>query len=164
MVLEKLEKAGLTLNPEKCEFSKPKLTFLGNVVDKAGIQADPGKVEAIDKMQAPTDRTELRRFLGMTNQMSKFTPNVAEITQPMRELLSTKNQWVWGQVQQRAFIAIKKELTSMPTLALYNPSLETNIAADASSYGLGAVLTQCQPDGCLCIKSYEHYRTTVCPS
>ena len=74
--MEKLESAGLTLNPDKCEFSKPKMTYLGNLVEGNGIKPDPEKIEAIIKIQPPKDRTELRRFLGMTNQMGKFTPNL----------------------------------------------------------------------------------------
>ena len=65
----KLESTGLTLNPEKCEFSTSKITYLGSLVDGNGIQTDPDKVEAIDKMEPLKDRTELRRLLGMTNQM-----------------------------------------------------------------------------------------------
>ena len=79
-VLEKLEKEGITLNPEKCVFSKTRVTFLGNVIDQDGIQADPEKLEAIESMKAPTDRTELRRFLGMVNQMGKFSSSLAEIS------------------------------------------------------------------------------------
>ena len=146
--MEKLESAGLTLNPDKYEFSKPKMTYLGNLVEGNGIKPDLEKIEAIIKMQPPNDRTELRRFLGMTNQMGKFTPNLAEKTKPMRELLSTKNQWIWEAEQERSFLEVKKELSSTPTLALYSTDHETTISADASSYGLGAVLTQRQADSC----------------
>ena len=83
----------------------------------------------------------------MINQLGKFTPHLAEITKPMRDLLSKKNDWTWGHTQQRCFAQLKESLTSTPVLALYNANRETTLSADASSYGLGAVLLQKQPDG-----------------
>jgi len=44
-------------------------------------------------MKAPSSVTELRRFMGMVNQMSKFSPNIAKISKPLCDLISTKNSW-----------------------------------------------------------------------
>ena len=85
-----------------------------------GIRPDPDKVNSIQRMQQPSNITELRRFLGMVNQLSKFSPQLAEKTKPLRDLLSAKNQWVWGGSQQQAFDNVKADLSSSPTLALYD--------------------------------------------
>ena len=90
-VLKRLEAAGVTLNSEKCEFRREKVKFLGHIIDSQGIRADPEKISAITKMKAPTNVTELRRFLGTANQLGKFTPSLSQLSQPLRELLSTKN-------------------------------------------------------------------------
>ncbi len=140
--LQHIEKAGATLNAEKCEFGKQRLRFLGHIVDGNGITADPDKTSAIREMQTPTSVPELRRFLGMVNQMSKFSGNLADLTQPLRELLSKRNMWIWGEGQDRAIQQIKDELSKVTTLALYDPVGESKISADASSYGLEAVLLQ----------------------
>ena len=145
--LQKLQEANLTLNKDKCEFAQTSVKFVGNIVDSDGVRADPEKVEAILQMKAPTDQTELRRFLGMVNQLSKFQPQTAEFTKPLRDLLSSKNQWLWSNDQDEAFRAIKESLTSTPTLAHYDASRDTKLSSDASSYGLGAVLRQKQEDG-----------------
>ena len=88
--------------------------------------------------------------------MGKFTPNLAEKTKPMRELLSTENQWIWEAEQERSSLEVKKELSSTPTptLALYSPYHKTTSSANASSYGLGAVLTQRQADSCWRLVAY----------
>ena len=141
-VLRRIEEAGVTLNQQKCEFSKDELTFLGHIVDAKGIRADPEKTEAIRNMSPPTSIPELRRFLGMANQLGKFTPNLAEITKPLREFLSKSSSWTWGPSQSAAFKQVKEELSSPTTLALYDPTAPTKISADASSHGLGAVILQ----------------------
>ena len=140
--LERIAESGVTLNEAKCKFGQDRIEFLGHVIDQNGISASPEKVAALVEMKPPTNVTGLRRFLGMANQLGKFSQQLAELSKPLRDLLSTNNDWIWGPEQDKAFLAVKEELAKPTTLALYDPAASTKVAADASSFGLGAVLLQ----------------------
>ena len=86
-VLQQLEKAGMTLNFHKCQFLQESIKFLGYVIDKNGIHADPEKTAAISNMKPPQSVSYLRRFMDLVNQLGKFSSQIAEISQPVRELL-----------------------------------------------------------------------------
>ena len=134
--LKRIETTGVTLNPIKCQFGKTQLKFLGHLIDHEEIQADPDKTSAITEMEPPTNISELQRLMGMVNQLGKFSPNLADLTHPLRQLLSTKSTWLWGPDQDRAFAGIKTELAKPTVLALYDPKAPAKVCADASSYGL----------------------------
>ena len=140
-VLTRLKEAGVTLN-DKCRFNQNKIKFLGHVITNEGIYIDPQNKRAIHEFPAPQSVTELRRFLGMRNHTSKFIANVAEKTEPLRELLKNSNAWMWGESQKSAFETLKKDLTEAPVLTHYDANRYTKVTTDASKYGLGAVLYQ----------------------
>ena len=119
---------------------------MGHVIDKAGVHPDPKKVEAIQLMTSPRSPSDVRKFLGMVTQLGKFTRNLAETSKPLQDLLGKKNAWCWDEPQETAFQAVKRLLISTPALSCYSPERNTIVSADTSSYGLGSVVLQKQPD------------------
>ena len=140
--LERLQENGATLNFDKCIICVEKVTFLGVVLDQNGIHMDERKVEAVKKFPAPTSVTEIRRFLGMANQLAQFLPNMSEISAPIRMLLVKNTPWIWDKPQEESFKKIKDLLTSAKVLAHYDRDLQTRVEADASAYGIGCVMQQ----------------------
>ena len=60
----------------------------------------------------------------------------------MNDLLKQDGAWNLGYEQEDAFTKIKTMVTSVPTLAYFDPNKPTTVSADASSHGIGGVLMQ----------------------
>ena len=147
-VFQKLASAGLTLKPSKCEFFKKKITYLGHVVSEKGIEVDPKKTEAVQKWPIPKTVTDVRSFLGFTNQYRKFIPKYAHVAGPLNELISgdnlkkKKKEVQWTPKCQEAFEVLKEYCCTTPVLAYADYKKPFRLHTDASDLGLGAVLYQ----------------------
>lgn len=115
---------------------------MGHNIENGCIKPDPQKVEAILKIEPPSNVGELRHFLGMVNYLMTFLPNLAEKTAPLRILLKKGYHWTWSEVQKKAWDSIKEAITSTPILAAFNRNSIIRVAADASSFGLGGFIEQ----------------------
>ena len=78
--LSHIAAAGLTLNKEKCVFSKPTMKFLGHIISKNGISPDLDKTAAIQNMPPPESPSDLRRVMIMIMQLGKFSSNLVQIS------------------------------------------------------------------------------------
>ena len=146
-VFEEVKKSGMKLNKSKCKIRQNSLEFLGHRISSDGVSPDDDKVKAITEMEQPTDVKSLRRVLGMINYLGRYLKDLAEITKPLYDLLRKDTAWMWGQAQEAAFKNIKQLVSTAPVLAYFDIDKPTYISADASQYGLGAVLFQDNVDG-----------------
>ena len=146
-VLTRLNKSGLRLKRNKCEFLRPSVTYLGHRVDADGLHPLMDRVQAISEAPTPRSTTELRSYLGMLTYYGKFLPNLSSTLHPLLVLLKKEAKWRWGTAQAKAFAVTKKLLTSDTCLTHFDSSLDLILACDASAYGLGAVLSHRMPDG-----------------
>ena len=146
-VLNRLEKHGFRLKMDKCRFLIPSVEYLGHQIDEEGIRAVPNKVEAITNAPQPTNVQELQSFLGLLNYYGKFIRNLSSIIHPLNGLLHANQKWKWTDECTQAFEEAKRQLVSAHVLTHYDPTLPINLAADASAYGIGAVISHVLSDG-----------------
>lgn len=141
-VLVRLKRAGLTCNPSKVKFAQPEVSFLGHLVSSKGVCIDPDRTQAIRDFPPPKDVKGIARFLGMINFYRKFIPNVAELAAPLNQLRKSGVKFKWGEDQQRSFEILKEKIIQPPVLRMPDFSREFILQTDASSYAIGAVLSQ----------------------
>lgn len=141
-VLNRALEKGLRLNENKLEVGVTEISYFGHVLSERGLQPDPAKIAAILDMPPPENRTELETILGMINYLSRFAPNLAEITSPLRELLGKTVEFYWGKLQADAFSKVKEIITQAPVLCYYDPAKSLILQTDSSRSGLGATLLQ----------------------
>ena len=117
MALQRLSDAGATLN-DKWEFSRPSVAFWGSQISTDGVKPLPERTQAIRDMPKPQNVTEVRRFLGMANQLGRYTQSLAEDSTPLRSLLVKNAAWTWGPAQEESMRKVKETLCSPEVLAL----------------------------------------------
>eukprot|EP00731_Ephydatia_muelleri_P033914 Em0041g27a len=116
-VFQRVQDAGLRLKANKCHFAQSKVSYLGHIVSKNGVEPDPSKIQAVLHYLAPNNVKELRQFLGWTAQCTM------------------------------AFQELKERLTTPPVLAFPQFDREFLLATDASDSAIGAVLSQVDDNG-----------------
>ena len=140
--LQRCKERKITLNTDKWQFAQTHVTFAGFRLSADGYRIDQSITDAISKFPTPTNRTDLRAFFGLANQLSASTATLAGLLGPLRPLLSTKNEFMWSPDLNQAFITAKQSLTSTPSIAFFDPDKPTRLSTDASRQGLGFVLQQ----------------------
>ncbi|XP_056323408.1 uncharacterized protein K02A2.6-like [Danio aesculapii] len=145
--LKRLKEYGLRVRKDRCEFFQSAVEYLGHVIDASGLHTSPSKVKAIVEAPTPKNVTQLRSFLGLLNYYGRFIPNIATLLKPLHKLLCQEKCWKWTAECQETFQRAKEAMLKSEVLTHFDPSLQIQLACDASPYGVGAVLSHIMPNG-----------------
>lgn len=145
-VFTRLRQAGLKLKPRKCKLLCSLVRFLGHVVSDQGVATDPEKIRVVAEWPRPTDVAGVRSFLGLAGYYRRFVKDFASVARPLNRLLEKSQQFCWGSGEEVAFEHLKHALTTAPVLSFPNLQQPFIVDTDASDYGLGAVLSQVDPE------------------
>jgi hypothetical protein len=146
-VLETLSKQQLWLKPEKCEFSRPEVEYLGLLISCNRLRMDLAKVKAVTNWPAPRNVTELQRFIGFANFYQRFIDHFSGTTRPLHDLTNNRTPFLWDNKCDAVFEALKTAFTTAPILKIADPCQPFVLECDCSDFALGAVLLQvCDKD------------------
>lgn len=135
-------KHGLKLNPDKCDFFKHEVTYLGHKCTEEGILPDDSKYEKIKNYPEPKNKDEVKRFVAFVNFYRKFVPKFANYAVHLSRLTQKNAVFVWTEKCQESFEYLRNALLEPKILKYPNYEKEFCVTTDASDLACGAVLSQ----------------------
>ena len=142
LIFSRFREANLKLQPDKCEFLRKEVAYLGHVITDKGVSPNPDKVKAISQFPTPKTPKDIKSFLGLTGYYRRFIENFSNITKPLTSLLKKDIVFYWSHEQEHAFNLLKEKLISAPLLQYPDFSQPFIVTTDASNYAVGAILSQ----------------------
>ena len=146
-VLSVLLTNDLFVKPEKCEFEKEEVEFLGIVIKPGTLNMAKDKLKGILEWPTPKNVKNIRQFLGFCNFYRRFIPNFANISHPLNVLTRSRQPWNWSESQETAFRTLKNIFSKEPTLLLPDINKPFFVETDASLVATGGVLYQLNEEG-----------------
>ena len=110
MLLQTARRCNVKLNYDKLKFKCTEVNFYGETYTTDGCKPAQNKITAIVKMPSPNSKKEVQSFIGMINYLTKFSPRLTELAEPITELVKEKVPFNWGPKHQEVFTLLKKEL------------------------------------------------------
>lgn len=142
LVLERLTRARLTINPKKVQLCRQKLKYLGFIIEPGKCFADPAKIEIIKNYPQPKKAKHIQRFMGLVGFYRRFIDGFTQMSKPLTSLNKKDAEFVWTDVQQKSFDYFRQALCILPGLHLPNLNKPFAIHTDASKYSISAILNQ----------------------
>jgi hypothetical protein len=141
-VFKRLSESDFRTAPEKCEFHRTEVEFLGNIISTEGFRPDPKKTKSITDWPTPTTVKEVQAFLGLANYNRKFIQGFSSIAAPLTTLTKKDRPYEWTEACQKAFDTVKQRMADAGELKMFDPELPVQVETDASDLAIGACLTQ----------------------
>ena len=127
MLFEILRATGLKLQPDKCEFLRPELEYLGHLIPENGVKPNPNKLFAVQNFKRPEKQKDLMSFLGLAGYYRKFIKNFSTIAKPLTGLIKKDSSFNWTPMR-RKFSKTKR--CSLLSTCLKISRLQTNVYTD----------------------------------
>jgi len=93
--LDKLREHNLKLQPDKCEFLRKEVIYLGHIITEDRIRPDPNKLYAVEKFSVPRKVKDVQFFLGLAGYYRKFIEDFSKIAKPLTKLTKKGEKFNW---------------------------------------------------------------------
>jgi len=123
-LMNRLRNANLLLQPDKCEFLRREVAYLGHVIGNNGVRPNPEKTAAVKNFPIPRNAKNIKQFLGLAGYYRRFIPNFSGVSKPLTSLLKKNIPFTWKTEQQEAFELLKTMLCQ------HNPSFNIQTSRD----------------------------------
>ena len=141
-IFKRLERFGLKMKREKCDFFKKHIQYLGHLIAEEGFTLLPEKLESIRKMPRPKTPKEVKQFPGLIGYYIKFIPRFSDIARSLTNLTRHDVDFKWTEKCDKAFNHLKELLMEHPILKYPDPKCGYTLYTDASGIGWAGILTQ----------------------
>ena len=111
------------------------------------MSPNSSKTSRINEWPTPKSVQEVQKFLGLANYYRRFIKDFATIAKPLHQATEKKQCFKWTEQCAQAFNQLNDCLTSLSILAIPDWTKPFILDTDAYEVGIGAILSQCDPDG-----------------
>jgi hypothetical protein len=142
LVLDRMCEHKLYLRPEKCEFEKTKIEYLGIIISHNKVEMDPVKIARVADWPTPSNKKEVQSLVGFFNFYQCFILGFSHHACALFNLTMKDIRFIWGSPQEDSFMKLKELVTLAPVLILPDNNLPFRLEADGSGIATGAVLSR----------------------
>jgi len=148
-VLERLTDTSFHLKPEKCEFHKTEVKYLGLIIGADSIKMDPSKVETVKAWPPPKNVLDVRAFFEFANFYCRFIKGYSKVVELLTWLRRKGQPFKWETKQQESFDGLKTSFTMAPILRRFDHDHDIVVETVTSDFVSAAVLSQYDDKGTL---------------
>ncbi|KAG7579151.1 Ribonuclease H-like superfamily [Arabidopsis thaliana x Arabidopsis arenosa] len=139
---EILNQYQMKLNPAKCTFGVPSGEFLGYIVTKRGIEANPNQINAFLNMPSPKNFKEVQRLTGRIAALNRFISRSTDNSLPFYQILKGNKGFLWDEKCEEAFGQLKAYLTTPPVLSKPEVDEKLYLYVSVSKHAVSGVLVR----------------------
>ncbi|KAG7599008.1 Reverse transcriptase domain [Arabidopsis suecica] len=139
---EILNQYQMKLNPAKCTFGVPSGEFLGYIVTKRGIEANPNQINAFLNMPSPKNFKEVQRLTGRIAALNRFISRSTDKSLPFYQILKGNKGFLWDEKCEEAFGQLKAYLTTPPVLSKPEVDEKLYLYVSVSKHAVSGVLVR----------------------
>ena len=132
-IFNRLERFGLKMKEEKCDFFKKHIQYLGHLITEEGFTTLPEKLESIHNMPRQKIPKEVKQFLGLIGYYRKFMPRFSDLARSLTNLTRHDTEFIRMEKCDKAFKHLKELLMEHPILRYPDPNQSYTLFTNASS-------------------------------